>query len=182
MAWAAVRGRSSATSSPRRPGGKIVLVTHAISGTTVKEWLENTFDMFDYSVGQLRALSRAGLSVDVVLWHQGEADSAGSTGRETYAKALSALIARYRSQVTSAPWIVAIASRLGNETNVDVRAAQRQVIAADPKIHEGPDVDAIWGPFNRYDGVHLNANGALQVADAWLKAIEAAKVLPVKTE
>ena len=165
-----------------KTGRKIVFVTHAIGGTTVKEWLENSFDMFDYSVSQLRALSRAGLSVDVVLWQQGEADGAGNTGKEAYAKALTALIARYRSQVTSAPWIVAIVSRLGNETNVNVRAAQRQVIAGDPKVHEGPDTDKIWGEFNRYDGAHFNANGARQVADAWLKAIEAAKVLPVKSE
>ncbi len=162
------------------------------AATTLENWQESytTGTTFNGYTGQplppgqpyanLRTALRAYtnmLGIRAVLWHQGEADNRLNTffpstySSAAYASRLLALINQSR-QDSGKPiaWVVARASYDDQfKSNPNILAGQNTVIANTPNVYAGPNTDGIQIPRNRgaSDGVHFDAAGMVDVANAW---------------
>lgn len=93
-----------------------------------------------------------------VLWHQGEADHAMSSGDYKYN--LQQVIAKSREHIESPTfaWMVARASYAGGPS-ASVISGQNQVIAGDVNVFAGPETDVLGSSY-RTDNVHLDQQNA----------------------
>lgn len=109
-----------------------------------------------------------------VLWHQGEMDNYINTPQATYKNNLQHAIEQSRSQTgrSTLAWMVAVASRIGEDLDGSVIAAQQEVIGSVPGVYAGPYTDPIANTpttagVRESDNVHFTGNGHNLAAQAW---------------
>jgi hypothetical protein len=148
----------------------VLFVPLGISTTSMAQW-----DRHPVLVGRLestaRALAAARIEVTHVVWYQGEADSFKGTPSADYRRDFGRVLARLRALGIAAPVYVALATLCQKRSNPAVREVQRALPAELPDVRPGPDMDALFGPANRYNGCHFGTTSAPLAAEAWRRAL-----------
>jgi hypothetical protein len=155
----------------------IVLVPLAQGSSRVTDWAPGG-SLHPRLLQALQELQSAGLTVDYVLWQQGETEGASplASGRD-YLRAMEAMIQSTRAVAPLARWIIAQATYTAGEVgNAQIRVAQRHASRL-PGAQAGPDLDALDAAF-RSDGVHFNGRGLDAAAALWCDAIARAEAAP----
>ncbi len=147
----------------------VIIAPIGLGGTRVEDWapggmLSGRFNKLSES------LSRAGLRVSAILWHQGESDR--GTGAEAYRASFLSLVHGIRRSGIAAPIYVARATRCGDLVNLEINAAQRELGLgyAALGLRSGPDTDTLAGPIWR-DGCHFTQAGLVRHAGMWFDVL-----------
>jgi hypothetical protein len=144
----------------------IVLVPLAQGSSRVTDWAPGGA-LHGRLQQALQELQSAGLTVDYILWQQGETEGSSpqASGRD-YLRAMEAMIKATRPVAPAARWIVAQATYMeGTAGNAQIREAQR-LAGQLPGAQPGPDLDTLGAAY-RSDGVHFNGRGLEAVAAMW---------------
>jgi hypothetical protein len=124
---------------------------------------------------ELRKLARqmhdSGLSPDLVLWQQGEADARNHVSTNLYAENLERLAAELTVMGISAPVLIARSTVCRTEPSAAIRAAIEAAVAADRRLILGPDTDSLFRTSDRIDGCHFSRSGLDSAAGQWADAI-----------
>lgn len=156
----------------------VLLVPMAVTSTSIAQWNAHPA-LVDGLAQTVEALRVEGFLPDLVLWHQGEAESFKGTGAEDYRDGFARWLHRLRQLGVDAPVWVARATRCQQLRNDAVRAQQAALPALFRGVHAGPDLDALFDPSHRHDGCHFSVVGLEAAAQAWWNAIAA--VTPTKS-
>ncbi|HEX4329363.1 MAG TPA: sialate O-acetylesterase [Burkholderiales bacterium] len=154
---------------------RVLLLPAAIAGSSVADWSRG-HPLYRMLEQRLNAARADGLQVTHFLWHQGEEDNgAGGYRRVTpaqYAAGMRELIGLTKSIFPKSRFFVAIATRCGAAFPVDqkLRAVQIDLQKIDG-VFAGPDTDAIYGTFDRFDDCHFSATGLANHGAAWAAAL-----------
>jgi hypothetical protein len=129
----------------------------------------------------LHRLKSAGIKIDMLCWHQGEAD-ANHTGMSAaeYCRYFRSMLREVREAGVDAPVYVALATLCEEaphpfQNRAEIRRGQKELISIRDRILPGPDTDTI-GIEHRRDGCHFAASGQELAAQAWFKAITAGRL------
>ncbi|MFO0017570.1 MAG: hypothetical protein ACK52U_13570 [Synechococcaceae cyanobacterium] len=169
----------------RRQPRPLLVAPLARGGSSVLEWAYGDLSYLNALV--LRQLRARALLPSLFLWHQGEKDAARpGLGEDDLrrvpalmlsdpddfpfglrqadaASALRRVVARNLEAAPQARFGIALASACGLQPpDPRIRAAQRTVIASDPRLFELVDSDRLLGRRWRYDDCHLSQE-AVQV-------------------
>jgi lysophospholipase L1-like esterase len=154
----------------------VLFVPIAAGGSYLKDWSDG------YCHRRLKLalarLKRAGIHVDMLCWHQGEADANRvMTTTEEYIDGFHRIAQQIRSAGVQAPIYVAVASVCANDVHPcqnhdQVRNAQQKLVSLRDGLLPGPDTDQFTGDF-RQDGCHFSEKGLEAVAQAWLECVKA---------
>jgi carbohydrate esterase-like sialic acid-specific acetylesterase len=124
----------------------------------------------------LHRLKSAGIKIDMLCWHQGEAD-ANHTGMSAaeYSRHFHSMLRPVREAGIEAPVYVALATLCEGaphpfQNRAAIRWGQKKVISIRDHVLPGPDTDLI-GIEHRRDGCHFSASGQELAAQAWFNAI-----------
>lgn len=152
---------------------RVIFAPIAMGGTTVEQWADE--GMFNRRiVALLRRLYDAKLTVDFILWHQGEGNPGmGDVEGRQYRKNLHEVIATFRRYGVDAPFFVALATRCGDAPHpnaVNIRAGQLGCVDPAAGIFLGPDTDKI-GVEHRWDKCHFDSAGLDLAASLWLESL-----------
>ncbi len=182
----------------------VLVVAYGRGASSVLEWAWGYLGAQHRLV--LDQLRRDGITPDLALWHQGEADARqpGADAeafravppftppqpgqfplgleRDAYRTALQAVVDRSRAAFPRLRFGVALASRCFEAPPWEpVRQAQRDVVAATPGAFISADSDAVWGFGRRYDDCHFNDRGARELGAQYGRAISRALADPPRT-
>jgi Carbohydrate esterase, sialic acid-specific acetylesterase len=151
---------------------RVILAPIAMGGTTVEQWAEE--GMFNRRIPVLiRRLYDAGLSIDFILWHQGEGNNGiGDANGRQYRKNLMEVIRTFRMYGVDAPFFVGLTTLCnGWHANPEnIRAGQKGAVNPRLGIHLGADTDVI-GVEDRWDTCHFSEHGLELAASLWFKVI-----------
>lgn len=155
----------------RWPGRPVVLAPLAVEGTRIAQWVEGG-PLHGMLHAHLRDVARSGWPVAAVLWQQGEADTLAGTSARAYLDGLAALRAQLDGHGITAPLVVATSTYCRSFGTGAIRRALARLHAsgAIERVQAGPDTDAL-PPDARVDGCHFSAQGRLQAAAAWARAL-----------
>jgi hypothetical protein len=172
---AAVWGRlgDKLVASGRFPS--VLFVPIAVGGSFIREWALGG----GYHRRLLFALHRlkmAGLPVDMMLWHQGEADAnlSNISSRE-YRDLFLSIVDAVRRAGVNAPIYIAVATLCATadhpfENRAQIRLGQKRLVSPWRRILPGPDTDLI-GVVHRVDGCHFSTSGLERHAQVWFQAL-----------
>jgi hypothetical protein len=156
----------------------VLFVSIAIGASYIKDWTPPDGQCYRRLQLALTRLKRAGIRIDMLCWHQGEADANHrTTSAEEYKSGFRRLVKRIRAAGCEAPIYVAVASLCEKDphpyqNHEQIRLAQQQLVAISEGLLPGPDTDRFDGDY-RSDGCHLSESGLDAVAQAWLESIAA---------
>lgn len=146
--------------------GRALIVTQlAVESTTIADWTE-AGPLRDYLRAELQGLARNGLSVDVTLWQQGEADARAQTSAAAYRKGLDQMLRWLEANGVHAPFIAALSTYCPGSDGRKVREAIHQFASSHNNVALGPDTDALQGNM-RSGGCHFSAAGLSAAATGW---------------
>jgi carbohydrate esterase-like sialic acid-specific acetylesterase len=153
----------------------VLIVPIAVGATYIRDWGPGGY----YHRRLLFALHRlksAGIKIDMLCWHQGEAD-ANHTGMSAaeYSRYFRSMLRAVREKGVDAPVYVALATLCEEaphpfQNAAEIRRGQKNAVSIRDRILPGPDTDLI-GIEHRRDGCHFSASGQELAAQAWFKAI-----------
>jgi hypothetical protein len=153
----------------------ILIVPIAFGATYIKDWAPGG-DCYRRLLFALHRLKSAGIKIDMLCWHQGEADAnhTGMSGAE-YCAHFRSMLRALREEAVNAPVYVALATLCEGEPHpyqnaAEIRRGQKKVISIRDQVLPGPDTDLI-GIEHRRDGCHFSASGQELAAQAWFKTI-----------
>lgn len=149
------------------PTRDIIIVSVAVGGSSISQWQIGSDNMV-YLVNQVYKLRCLGLTVDKILFHQGESDAASFMPWDMWVNYFNHMYTTLRKYEINAPIYVAQATSCLNNWSADIRYAQWLVAYAISDVHFGPDTDTI---LDRYDGCHFSGVGADKHADLWLEKL-----------
>lgn len=163
---------------------RILLVPVVFGGTSMTRWRSGG-DLRLILEHQMRRLKLERLPVTHILWTQGEADRIeGSIYRrdngDNYLRELLSLAAA-TSKYTNATLYVTLTSSCIDRVSShlgpapEIRRAQEKVVSATNNVRQGPDLDNITLPGDRYDGCHLSEQGATKFVNEWVAILAPAK-------
>jgi hypothetical protein len=153
----------------------VLFVPIAVGGSFIREWAPGG----GYHRRLLFALHRlklAGLGVDMMLWHQGEADAnLSNMSSGEYQDLFLSIVDSVRRAGVDAPIYVAIATLCATadhpfKNRRQIRLGQKRLVSLQKRILPGPDTDKI-GITHRIDGCHFSASGLEYHAQAWFRAL-----------
>ena len=159
-----------------------LIVNLAVQGSSVFSWARHG-DLRPLLEHTVRELTRAGIAVNLVLYHQGEADCLVGLDGERYALALDNVLADLRRMGVAAPILVSQVSRhkaldcpdaapaACSRLCPDIRAAQAAVVDPAKGIFPGPDTDMAVP--ERFDGYHMTDAGRKTFAALLLDTVSA---------
>jgi hypothetical protein len=147
----------------QRFGRSVTLISGAWGGSSMTDWSDKGYDKF--AMRQVAELQKYGGKIAAVFWQQGEGDHFTDAG--VYDTKFRVIVDRIRAAGIDAPIFVAQATRANGFLAEHIRAIQRE-IATRPGMAVGPDADLV---LDRFDGTHLGAKGAADMALAWVDAI-----------
>jgi len=166
-----------------QPGVVIGLVPCAVGGTPLARWQKGK-DLYEQAMVRARAALKDG-TLKGILWHQGEADSAGLNDAETYAARLTTMVRDLRADLAS-PTVPFVAGKLGEflaETKSGAPVHWRTVNAQIAKLPELVPQSAVvesTGLKHKGDVVHFDAGSlrefGLRYAEAMRKLQETARL------
>jgi hypothetical protein len=151
------------------------IVPFCIGSTTADDWATGPLANH-IAVGGAR-IFQAGLSLDGIIWYQGQADVDLGTPAQAMATSVRRVAQNWRDAgYTDVPFFVGISANYSGANAGAVSAVRAGQIAACSnalKIYQGPDLDLNTTPGNTYDGLHRNALGRSADATSWANAIMA---------
>src|SRR6516164_6200547 len=156
----------------------VLLVPIAFGATYVDDWAPGG-QCYHRLMFALHRLKRAGIAVDMLCWHQGEADANHTpVTADEYRNCFRAMLRGVREAGVKAPVYVALATLCEDKSHpfqnsAQIRLGQKQLVSID-SVLPGPDTDEI-GIAHRRDGCHFAASGQELAAQAWFKAITAGR-------
>jgi hypothetical protein len=151
---------------------QVLFVPVAVGGTAVADWLPGG-GLFDRIVGTHRELTKHGLRITHLLWHQGETDAGSGTSAADYFSRFETMERGVRALGIDAPLYVAVASLCWNQGNEEIRQAQQRIIRTLPNAFAGPDTDTLDRFKWRRDLCHFSAAGLEEHARLWFEALVA---------
>jgi len=158
----------------------VLIVPIAFGATYIKDWAPGGHH-HRRLLFALHRLKLAGIEINMLCWHQGEADAnhTGMSGAE-YCAQFQTMLRALRDAAVKAPVYVALATLCEGDPHpyqnaVEIRRGQRKVISIRDQVLPGPDTDLI-GIEHRRDGCHFSASGQELAAQAWFKAITAGRL------
>src|SRR5262249_17386261 len=125
----------------------------------------------------LHRLKQDGITVDMLCWHQGEANANHTPmTADEYRDCFRSMLRGLREAGVKAPVYVALATLCEDgshpfQNSAQIRLGQKKIVSSD-SVLPGPDTDQI-GIAHRRDGCHFAASGQELAAQAWFKAITA---------
>jgi len=165
-----------------------LIVPLAVQGSSVLSWARYG-DLRPVLERTLGDLQRDGIAVNLVLYHQGEADCLVGLDGERYALALDNVLGDLRRMGVNAPIIISQASRhkaldcpdagpgACSRICPDIRQAQAAVVDPARGVYAGPDTDTAVP--ERFDGYHMTDAGRRRFAALLLETIAALPRGPV---
>ncbi len=150
----------------------IVLSVLAVDATSIDDWTNPNSPLQSRFASQVASMKRLGLSPNLVLWQQGEADARMGTGKDDYARGLGKLAATLNEIGVNAPIILARSTICGSSPSEAIRSAIEATALSDHRFRLGPDTDALSDQIFR-NGCHLTADGLDSAAKMWAATISA---------
>ena len=148
---------------------QVVIVPIAVGGSSVRDWA-GPHGPAQRAVQAQQALSRIGLHITHVLWHQGEADHL--MHKDVYSRLFAHMTEYIRSQGITAPVFVATATICNNTGADQIREAQRELPYKLANVYAGPDTDALDSIYDRRDNLcHFSDRGLALHARMWRDVI-----------
>lgn len=145
---------------------RVIVVGTAISGTTIIEWLFGT-PLFTYLWTEINGLRTNNMTIDAVLFMQGEADAALGTDAYTYYLRLATFAGGVRDYIGyTGPLYVSLTTYCLGITSADVRSGQAVTAQQVNTVYIGPDTDTLVTGY-RHDNCHFNSKGTDALADMW---------------
>ncbi len=143
----------------------VIVAPIGLGGTRVEDWAPGG-KLSGRFARLTREISRSGLRVHAILWHQGESDR--GTRPEAYRAAFLAMVRDMRSSGSTAPIYVARATRCGDSVSREVNEVQAELGLGHPELglRAGPDTDKLIGSVWR-DGCHFTRAGLVRHAGLW---------------
>lgn len=150
-------------------GRSVVFITNAVEGSGVSDWLDPKSGYLKRAEQQIEQAITAGLTPNIVLWHQGETDALIETPPENYTAMLLSLIERIDRSFdpgTEPTWIVfqATVCRRTPDGSSQIIAAQEAVTKQHARAVLGPNTDLLGARY-RFDECHFNANGTARIVE-----------------
>jgi len=158
----------------------ILIVPIAFGATYIKDWAPGG-NCHRRLLLALHRLKSAGIKIDMLCWHQGEADANHTDmSAAEYCAHFQSILRALRWEAVNAPVYVALATLCEGAAHpyqnaAEIRRGQKKVILIPDRVLPGPDTDLI-GIEHRYDECHFSASGQELAAQAWLKAITASRL------
>jgi hypothetical protein len=148
---------------------QVVIVPIAVGGSSVRDWA-GSHGPAQRAVAAQEALSRVGLRITHVLWHQGEADY--EMHKDVYSRLFMRMTEYIRSHGITAPVFVATATICNNMGSDQIREAQRELPYRLANVYAGPDTDALDSIYDRRDNLcHFSDRGLALHARLWRDVI-----------
>lgn len=154
-------------------GRPLLFAQLAVESTTIADWTRRG-PLRDALRAEMAALARAGLTADLVLWQQGEADAKAHTGTEAYRHGLAKLRQSLDAGGVRAPMVAALSTWCPGNDGSLVRDAIRQFAHSGKDFMVGPDTDALQGVM-RSGGCHFSATGLEAAAADWAISLRTLK-------
>jgi len=146
----------------------VIIVGGAVGGSSVIQWVwGNPLGTWIIVEQHLRLLS-ANIELDMILWHQGEADILLTTAQYKYFFKVMRFWFRYFN--LNAPIYIAQASYCLGNSSQQIRDAQFQLAEEFDDLKHGPNTDTLDSSY-RYDNCHFSDEGADVHANLWLDAL-----------
>ena len=164
-----------------------VIVNLAVQGSSVYSWARHG-DLRPLLARTVADLRRQGLAVNLVLYHQGEADCLVGLDGERYGLALDNVLADLQRMGITAPILVSRVSRYKalecpdpapaacSRLCPDIRSAQAAVVDPAKGIFAGPDTDTAVP--ERFDGYHMTDAGRRHFAAMLLETVKSLPTMP----
>jgi hypothetical protein len=155
----------------------VLFVPIAFGASYVEDWAPGG-QCYPRLMLALHRLKRAGITVDLLCWHQGEANANHtSMTADEYRDCFRAMLRGVRESGVNAQVYVALATLCENDSHpfqnsAEIRLSQKKLVSVGDRIMPGPDTDQI-GIEHRWDGCHFSASGQELAAQAWFQAITA---------
>ncbi len=158
-----------------------LIVPVAVQGSSVFSWARHG-DLRPYLDSAVRDLKAKGIAINLVFYHQGEADCLVGTSGGRYALALRNVFSDLRRMGVDAPIIVSQVSRHKELTCPDpdpaacsklcpeIRQAQAEAVDPARGIFAGPDTDMAVP--ERFDGYHMTDDGRRRFAAMLLETVQ----------
>jgi len=158
----------------------VLFVPIAFGASYVEDWAPGG-QCYPRLMLALHRLKRAGITVDLLCWHQGEANANHtSMTADEYRDCFRAMLRGVREAGVKAPVYVALATLCENDfhpfqNSAEIRLGQKKLVSLWDRVMPGPDTDQI-GMAHRWDGCHLSASGQELAAQAWFLTITASPI------
>jgi Carbohydrate esterase, sialic acid-specific acetylesterase len=153
----------------------VLFVPIAFGASYVEDWVPGG-QCYPRLMLALHRLKRAGITVDLLCWHQGEANANHtSMTADEYRDCFRAMLRGVRQSGVNAQVYVALATLCENDSHpfqnsTEIRLGQKKLVSVRDRVMPGPDLDQI-GISHRRDGCHFSASGQELAAQAWFHAI-----------
>ncbi len=151
---------------------KVLLVPIGFGGSEIKRW-DIGGDLHKRITDIIKHLKAKNIIVTHMLWHQGESDARLSTSKDKYKEIFLSMLSKIREYGVDAPMYIAVATRCsGRGVNVEIQAAQSELVDTEKGIYGGPNTDDINLVGDRFDGCHFSGIGLDKHANKWLLSIQ----------
>ena len=145
----------------------IVVIAFGESGSSVFDWQYGKYrDKFEKILKNGSQLSGG---IKFFLWHQGETDAIQKVSKEAYFDTLAKIIIRSQEKFPESKFGVSIATKCGESLSKDIQEAQYRATHM-PNVFKAADSDSFPSKY-RFDGCHLNMEGAHKLAQQYYRSI-----------
>jgi Carbohydrate esterase, sialic acid-specific acetylesterase len=148
---------------------QVVFTPIGVGSTEIARWTTGG-DLHSRIINAINEVTKSGLKVTHLLWHQGESDT--KTSKEEYKRMFMDMFEDIRSGGIEAPIYVSIATRCGSSILHEIQEAQAELVDTSSGVYPGPDTDGL-GFCYRYDGCHFSDEGLERYADLWMEKLRA---------
>jgi hypothetical protein len=158
----------------------VLIVPIAFGGTYIENWAPGG-QLYRRLMFALHRLKKANVEVDMLCWHQGEANANHTRmTADEYCAHFRSILGGLRQAGVNAPVYVALATLCEDEPHPfqnrrQIRFGQKDLVSIRDGVLPGPDTDRI-GIEHRRDGCHFSASGQELAAQAWFQAITAGRL------
>ncbi len=148
----------------------VVIVPFGVGGSFIQDWAAGGSNNPRIAV-MARRLAVAGLSLNAILWGQGESNN-GVTSTAVMTANLQSMISTFRSYWSiGVPIFVAQESYINGITDSLVTAGQVAVVDHANGVWAGPNADVRGATYRNTDNTHWNTLGASTWATDWQTAM-----------
>lgn len=154
-----------------RPQQSVVLSLLGVDGTSIEEWTADSSPLRKRLEHHLNVMKATGLTPQLILWQQGEAEARTGTTEAAYGAGLDQLAAVLELNGIQAPIVVAQSTVCRSAPNAQIRAAISAKVANNARFKQGPDTDTLIGQDLRQDGCHFSEAGLDKAAQHWTQII-----------
>ncbi|MBT9505830.1 sialate O-acetylesterase [Rhodoferax sp.] len=154
-----------------KPQQNLVLSVLSVDGTSIEDWTGDNSPLRKRLEHHLTTMTAMGLTPQLILWQQGEAEARTGTTEAAYGAGLDQLAAILELTGIHAPIVVAQSTVCRSAPNAQIRAAISAKVANSARFKQGPDTDTLIGQDLRHDGCHFSEAGLDKAAQHWAQTI-----------